>query len=124
MRKLQHGRGLAFDQTGQQNDFATGEFERIVMRRRLVKRDLTKARHPLADLPFGHQREVRFGLDIAVERHLGPRHQTDRDIGLTDSSETAGHRCWKPGGHQPLTGGSRSGRNMLQAVVAHQKPPS
>src|SRR5581483_8307230 len=85
-RHLQHGSGLTFAQPRQQHDLPVGELERVVMRRRTVQIDLTKARQALADLLVRQQTdcEVRLAFDILVERDLSAREQTYGSLRIVD----------------------------------------
>jgi hypothetical protein len=94
-----------------------------MMRRRLFEIDLAEARKPLADPTLRHQGKVGLGLDLGFECNFRPRKEANRSAGIADFGKTARHKWRKPRNHQLLAGRGGTGSNVLQAVIAHQKPP-
>jgi hypothetical protein len=120
-RQLQNGGNLTREQARKQNDLSVGELKRIVMGVKLIVVKLPK----LSYLSFrfaGWVKEVKSGLVFHrfLEGEFGARKQTNRNIGLSNSRKTSGNRSAELSRYQLIADFCRSGRNKIQAIVAHE----
>jgi hypothetical protein len=65
--------------------------------------------------------ERRLAFDILIERNLGARQQTDRNMRLPDCGEAAGDGILELGRHQLVLDLGSPGRDMVQTVVTHRR---
>jgi hypothetical protein len=73
----------------------------VVMGHRVVHVDLPEAREPLPDFLVRENADAerRLAFDVLVERNLGARQQTDRNMRLPDRGEAAGDGILELGRH-------------------------
>src|SRR6516164_9547608 len=88
---------------------------------RLVNVDLPEPRQPLAKFPETIERVLQ--LDLPIEGDLSAGKKAHGDVRLANCSEAAGNRVLEPCRHQLVSDLRRSGRDVVQAVVAHDVPP-
>src|SRR5262249_21971530 len=108
----------AFHQPRHQHDLAAGEFQRIVVHVALVLVDLPKAGDTRRDGAAAVAEQI-IELDVADEGELGARQQADRHVRLVRRCEAARDRVAETGGYELLPDLGRTGRNMLETVIAH-----
>ena len=92
-RQLQHGRPLAFAQTGDQHDLPIGEFQGVVMHVRAIHVDLPESSHLISKFTELHARERAakrmVALHLAIECHFGAGKKAHRHIRFSDGSKTS-----------------------------------
>ena len=86
---MQHRGTLAHTQAREQHHMPVREFQRVVMGHGVVHVDLPEAREPLSDFLARENAEAerRLAFDILVERNLGARQQTDRNMRFSDRAK-------------------------------------
>jgi hypothetical protein len=112
---------LARTQTGQQDDFTTGKFERIMMLIGTVRVDTAKPRYPsdLSGDGIGSQRVIAF--DVAIECELGAGRDADSDIRLSDRRKPSRSCVSEFGRHKLFAATGFAGQDVAQAEIAHAK---
>jgi hypothetical protein len=99
------------------------ELKCIVMGHGVVRVDLPEAREPLFNFLIRENADAerRLAFDVLVERNLGARQQTDRNMRLPDRGEAAGDGIAELGRHQLVLDLGRPGRDMVQTIVTHRR---
>jgi hypothetical protein len=120
-RQLQHGGALALAQARNQHHLSVRKLQRIMMGHGVVRVDLSEARELLSDFLARENAnaELRLALYVLVERNLGARQQTDRNMRLPDRREAAGDGIVELGGHQLVLDLGRPGRDIVQTIITH-----
>src|SRR5262245_1486107 len=123
-RQLQHGRPLAFAQTGDQHDLSIGEFQGVVMHVRAIHVELPESSHLISKLAELHPRQQAakrmVALYLALECHFGAGKKTHCHIRLSDGSKTAREKV-ELRRHQLVSDLCRSRRDVVKTVIAHLK---
>src|SRR6266436_4956010 len=88
--------------------------------------DLPETREPLFNFLVRENADAerRLALDVLVERNLGARQQTDRNMRLPDCGEAAGDGILELGRHQLVRDLGRPGRDIVQTIVTHRRDSS
>src|SRR5438874_7790457 len=88
--------------------------------------DLPEAREPLADFLVRQNTDAerRLTFDILVECDLGTGQQADRNVRLSDRSESASNRIVEFRRHQLVLDLGGPVRDVMQTVVTHRRHSS
>jgi hypothetical protein len=114
--QLQHRGTLAHTQAREQHHLPVRELKSIVMDHRVIHVDLPETREPLFNFLVRENADAerRLALDVLVERNLGARQQTDRNMRLPDRGKAAGDGTLELGRHQLVLDLGRPGRDTVQ----------
>src|SRR6266478_4122622 len=94
------------------------ELKCLVMGHGVVRVDLSEAREPLFNFLIRENADAerRLAFDVLVERNLGARQQTDRNMRLPDRGEAAGDGILELGRHQLVRDLGSDMRFSMEAV--------
>src|SRR6266699_793013 len=96
------------------------------MGHRVVHINLPEAREPLPDFLVRQNTDAerRLTFDILVECDLGTGQQADRNVRLSDRSESASNRLLELRRHQLVLDLGGPVRDVVQTVVTHRRHSS
>src|SRR5262249_31342336 len=122
-RQLQHRCVLTFIKPRDQHGLSVGEFKCIVMHVRLVRVQLPEAGNLVtnylsADPVCG---KATLKLDLLLERNLGAGKEAHRHVWFSPRGKTARDRVVELRRYELVSDLCRSGRYMVQTVVAHRR---
>jgi hypothetical protein len=123
-RQLQHRGILSGAQVRQQHDLAIWEFECIVMGARVIPVDLPEPGNFMSERPRMPPEDAqlesgRLPLNPVFEHDLGAGEQADRQVRLPNRRKPARMSIPELRRYQSISDPCRSGRDTIQAVVAH-----
>ena len=109
---------LTLAQSRYQHDLPVRKFQRVVMRVRFMKLDLTELRRAPLHLALRQNAEEIVVFDVVLEYQFGPGPQAHRHFGFSDSGKATGDGVVEFCRHQLVGYLRRPGFDEMQTEIA------